>query len=42
MTKSKISRVVVVAGSSLTLRGLNVNMQCGHFQKRIPIREWEL
>jgi hypothetical protein len=29
---------VVVAASSLTIWGLNVSVQCVHFEKRIPAK----
>ncbi len=38
MNESKILGVVVVATSFLIVWGLNVSVQCGHFEKRIHVR----
>jgi hypothetical protein len=38
MSESKILEVVVVGTSFLIVWGLNVSVQCGHFEKRIPAR----
>jgi hypothetical protein len=35
MNGSRISRVVVVVASSLTIWGFKVSVQCGHFEKRV-------
>jgi hypothetical protein len=38
MNESRMSRMVVVATSSLIVWGLNVSVQCGHFEKRVLAR----
>jgi hypothetical protein len=38
MNESKILGMVVVATAFLIVWGLNVSVQCGHFEKRIHVR----